>query len=138
MTRLLALATVPVLAVVALTPSAPSALPPVPVATVGTQFVPPVMVVPLGVPVTWTYLPPLPHTITTADNVVNAFLGVPNDPNDTNCRVDGEPGEDASADTCNVAFLGGTFTHVFGQPGTYYYFCAFHNLAGMVGVLQVV
>lgn len=131
------------LAALALVPASTGvrdALEPATVYAVGPQFVPGVIVVPLGAPVTWVYTPPLPHTITTTNGAVGLAMGAPNDPDDSNCLVDGEEGEDPSADTCMVLFGGpDSFTHTFTRKATFFYYCNIHRLAGgMVGVVQVV
>lgn len=138
MRRILVLLGVALAGPLALAPNAPAIIPPAPVVAAGTVFAPAAMVVPIGVSLTWIYTPPLAHTITTADTAVDALLNHPNDPNDTNCRVDGEPGEDNNPDTCHVNFVGGEFSHVFAQGGQYIYYCTFHNIMGMVGVVEVV
>jgi glucose/arabinose dehydrogenase len=107
-------------------PSAPA--PTVTIAAVGTQFAPAAVVVPAGTSVTWTS-PAIVHTVTTASSLDDARAGVANDPLD----------RDGSPDTFSQTLApNAPVTHTFDEPGTYYYFCAYHVGASMVGVVQVV
>jgi glucose/arabinose dehydrogenase/plastocyanin len=105
-------------------------LPPVtvPVEAIGTQFAPAVLVVPAGATVQWQS-PAIAHTVTTAASLADAKAGHGNDP----LNADGNP------DTFSAGLAPNQpATHTFRVPGTYYYYCAFHAGAGMVGVVQVV
>jgi plastocyanin len=106
------------------------------------QFTPPVVVVPHGTAVTFdspALVGNMRHTFTTATSLGGALAGQATDTNDTNCRVDGEPGEDGSADTCDVNLPAGTtFTHTFAATGDYWYYCSVHVSTSMIGLVRVV
>lgn len=98
------------------------------IAAAGFSFLPPVVAVPAGTMVTWDGIL-IGHTVETADSLQEALDGAGNDPGNS----------DADPDTfASDLPQGGSVTHTFTAPGTYYYFCAPHAGAGMVGVVQVV
>jgi len=98
------------------------------VEAVGTQFAPAALVIPAGTTVQWQ-TPAIAHTVTTAASLDDARAGHGNDP----LNRDGNP------DTFSLGLAPNqAATHTFLTPGTYYYYCAFHVGAGMVGVVEVV
>lgn len=103
-----------------------AALPEPRIVTVGTQFVPAVLVVAPGETVTWEGSM-LRHTVSTAVSVVNAVQRQGDDPTNS----DGDP------DTFHAVLTPSTIVqHAFIEPGAHTYFCALH--VGMVGTIIVV
>jgi plastocyanin len=107
----------------------------------GIFFLPPILIVSAGSTVTWDNSIEVAghHTMTTANGIFEASANQANDPNDTDCIVNGQPGEDQNPDTCNVDLLPGVILqHAFQTPGTYVYYCKQHLLQKMTGVIIVV
>lgn len=111
-----------------LAPLAAAALPgTVPVLAAGNSFTPPVLVIPAGTTVEWQGVA-LPHTVTTAADLLAARDGREND----------GANSDADPDTFNHGLLmGGTVSHTFNEAGTFAYFCDLHYRLGMVGTIVV-
>lgn len=109
-------------------PIGPVEPPGVAIQAAGLSFLPPAVVVAVGTPVTWEGVL-IGHTVDTADSLEQALAADGNDP----ANADGDP------DTFSRLLpQGSSVTHAFTAPGTYWYFCAPHAGAGMVGVVQVV
>lgn len=70
--------------------------------------------------------------VTTGDTVTWVNKGKV--PHTTTSGFDGKP--DGLWDTKHLA-RGESFSYVFAQPGTYYYFCRPHHSLGMKGVIVV-
>jgi plastocyanin len=73
-----------------------------------------------------------PHTVTIGQEPPAPFITV-GDP--TNYRL----GQDLNSGVLEPAFIQppGTFTVTFKDPGTYHYFCMFHDMMGMTGTVIV-
>lgn len=101
--------------------------PTVAIQAAGFSFVPPVVAVPAGTTVQWDGVL-IGHTVDTADSLAQAQAAEGNDPGNS----------DADPDTFSEPLpQGASLAHTFDVPGTYYYFCAPHAGAGMVGVVEV-
>lgn len=135
----LSLVTTVVASVTILLASVPTASLPVtvPVAAVEVQFLPQAVAIPKGSSITWEAIDRT-HTMSTANGALEAIRGQGNDPNDSDCVVNGEIGEDGNANTCAATLaVGQPFTRTFSSTGTFWYYCQFHWAMGMVGVVRV-
>lgn len=102
-------------------------LPEVVVPAAGFWFLPPALAVPAGTTVTWDGVF-LPHTVTTADSLLDARYGNAND----------AANSDDDADTFHADLPeSARFSHTFGAPGVFYYFCELHARDGMIGLIVV-
>lgn len=105
---------------------------PVPIVGVWWTWVAPVTPVPNATAVLW--IADTKHTVTTADSLEDALAGIANDRHN----------EDDDPDTFNVDLSGAPlsetflYEHTFAEPGEKFYFCRFHHMVGMVGVVSVI
>lgn len=94
----------------------PDAATTVDISALATSFSPATATVPTGTTVVWTNQSSAPHTVTSGTGSSAADAGA---------LFDGDlaPGE--------------TFQFTFTTPGTYPYFCRFHEAQGMMGTITV-
>jgi plastocyanin len=117
----------PIFLLALLTPAAALPAEATNVLAAGFSFLPPIVSVRLGEPVTWEGLQGT-HTVTTSPSFMEATRGQGDDPENA----------DLDPDTFHKALPQGvTLSHTFESPGSYPYYCVIHYRSGMVGQVDV-